>query len=86
MSLPLLLDEDSQAKYLVNLLKAAGHDVLTINEANIVGLPDEQVLQYAHQNHRVLLTCNCDDFYNLHQQSHHSGILAVYQDADPAKN
>ena len=29
----MLLDEDSQAKYLVNLLQAAGHDVATVNTA-----------------------------------------------------
>jgi uncharacterized protein YeaO (DUF488 family) len=33
LSLRMLLDEDSQAKYLVNLLQTAGHDVLTVNEA-----------------------------------------------------
>jgi hypothetical protein len=31
----MLLDEDSQAKYLVELLELAGHDVLTANEANL---------------------------------------------------
>ncbi|MEB3293619.1 MAG: hypothetical protein VKJ24_10700 [Synechococcales bacterium] len=36
MSLQLLLDEDSQAKYLVNLLQAAGHDVMTVNAANLM--------------------------------------------------
>jgi hypothetical protein len=30
----MLLDEDSQAKYLVNLLKLAGYDVLTASEAD----------------------------------------------------
>ncbi len=87
MSLPLLLDEDSQAKYLVNALKAAGHAVLTANDAEITGFPDDKVLDYARQHNRILLTRNCDDFRTLHQaNSTHPGILAVYQDAKPAKN
>ncbi|HZG37659.1 MAG TPA: DUF5615 family PIN-like protein [Nodosilinea sp.] len=87
MSLTLLLDEDSQAKYLVSLLKAAGHDVQTINEAGIGGASDDVVLNYAAQQRRVLLTRNCNDFLDLHQATlNHAGILAVYQDTEPAKN
>ena len=87
MSLPLLVDEDSQAKYLISLLKAAGHDVLSINAADIAGFSDDKVLEYARQHDRILLTRNCDDFQSLHQaNSNHPGILAIYQDAEPAKN
>lgn len=86
MSLRLLLDEDSQAKYLVNLLRAAEHDVITANEAQIVGFPDREVLAYARQNNCVLLTRNCDDFQELHQrQPNHHGILAIYQDPEVAE-
>ncbi len=86
MSPRLLLDEDSQAKYLVNLLRAAEHDVTTANEAQIVGFPDREVLAYAIQTHRVLLTRNCDDFQELHQhQTIHHGIFAIYQDPEAAK-
>jgi predicted nuclease of predicted toxin-antitoxin system len=82
-----LLDEDSQAKQLVTLLRGARHDVLTINEANMAGSSDSDVLAYAQQQNRTLLTRNCNDFYELHQSiSQHPGILAIYQDADPRKN
>ncbi len=87
MSLTLLLDEDSQAKFLVRLLEASGHNVLTVNGAEISGSSDSDVLDYARQHNRILLTRNCDDFQSLHQSnSNHSGILAVYQGAEPAKN
>jgi predicted nuclease of predicted toxin-antitoxin system len=87
LSLQLLLDEDSQATYLVNLLRAAKHDVLTVNEAGLSSRPDATVLDYARQKGRVLLTRNCDDFEELHQASSvHPGILSVYQDLDPSKN
>lgn len=78
---------DSQAKYLVSLLKAAGHDVLTIKEMGISGAPDDQVLESASQHNRVLLTRNCDDFYKLHQKNPaHSGIVAIYQNSENSKN
>jgi predicted nuclease of predicted toxin-antitoxin system len=87
MTLRLLLDEDSQAKYLVNLLKSAGYDVLTGNEANMTKRPDRFVLNYAIVEQRVLLTRNCADFLELHQLNPvHPGILAVYQDAETKKN
>lgn len=87
MSLSLLLDEDSQAKLLVKLLQTAGHDVLTVNEAAIAGFPDDQVLEYARQHDRILITRNCNDFQALHQVNpNHPGILAVYQHADTSKN
>jgi predicted nuclease of predicted toxin-antitoxin system len=87
LSLSLLLDEDSQAKYLVNLLRAADHDVVTVNDVGITGFSDEKVLDYARQYNCILVTRNCDDFQELHQANPlHPGILAVYRDAEPIKN
>lgn len=87
MSLQLLLDEDSQAKYLVNLLRTAGHDVITVNEAGLGSSPDSTVFNYARQQGLVVLTRNCDDFEQLHQaEPVHPGILAVYQNSDSSKN
>jgi predicted nuclease of predicted toxin-antitoxin system len=87
LSLNLLIDEDSLAKHLVNLLRQAGHDVITVQDINFMGKPDSVVLDYARENQRILLTRNCDDFHNLHQaNSHHSGILSIYQAADFSKN
>ena len=62
MSLKLLIDEDSQAKALVQLLRKAGHDVVTVNEIGLVGQPDPVILAYAKQKNRILLTHNCQDF------------------------
>ena len=83
----MLLDEDSQAKYLVNLLQAAGHDVATVSKLDLMNHPDSVVLDAARENERVMLTRNCDDFQELHQANpEHSGILAVYQDSEASKN
>ncbi len=76
-----------KAKSLVKMLQAAGHDVMTVNDGAIASSPDDQILAFARQNQRVLLTRNCSDFQELHQaNSSHPGILAVYQNADPSKN
>jgi len=87
LSLRLLIDEDSQAKPLVKMLREALHDVLTVNEAGLQGKIDSLVLDYARQDNRVLLTHNCDDFEELHEaNSTHLGILAVYKNDDPSKD
>jgi predicted nuclease of predicted toxin-antitoxin system len=83
----LLLDEDSQGRILVRLLRAAGHDVETVFEAGIAGESDRVVLAYAKRTERVLLTRNGRDFLLLHQADRsHFGILVEHQDSDPDKN
>ena len=87
MSLRLLIDEDSQSKRLVSVLRKAGHKVLTINEIGLAGSSDDVVLDYAREENRILLTHNCNDFKDLHKiNPNHSGILAVYRNADHFKN
>ena len=76
---------DSQAKQLIQVLKAEEHDVLTIK--NMVGAADSAVMAFAQQQKRVLCTRNCSDFYELHQNTPgHFGVLIVYQEADSRKN
>jgi predicted nuclease of predicted toxin-antitoxin system len=85
--LRLLVDEDSQARTLVRLLVEAGHDVLTAEVAGLNSLDDAEVFARAIREQRTLVTRNCSDFLALHgEHPEHSGILAIYQDADPSKN
>ena len=87
MSLRLLIDEDTQDARLVSGLRAAGHDVLTVNEAGLPGQADSAVLAYASQNKRIVLTMNCRDFLELHDAGErHAGIVGIYKDRDPRKN
>jgi hypothetical protein len=87
LSLRLLLDEDTQSKLLIRLLREAGHGLTTVSEVAMEGRPDSEVLEYARANTLILLTRNAGDFFILHEQyPDHSGILAIYQDKDPAKN
>src|SRR5690349_20186738 len=83
----LLLDEDSQSRLLIRLLTEAGHDVLTVGDADLTGHSDAEVLTCAVQQDRTLLTRNVDDFLALHEgDAVHPGILAEYEYRDPAKN
>jgi predicted nuclease of predicted toxin-antitoxin system len=85
--LRLLVDEDTQAKTLVRLLRDAGHDVVTVEMSGLTSVADSGVLSYAIRESRVLLTRNCGDFLALSRVvGSHAGILAIYQDADPSKN
>lgn len=83
----LLLDEDSQSLLLVRLIREAGHDVETVRGAGLEARRDEDVLTYARQDGRVLLTRNVRDFLQLHEaDADHPGILVEHQDRDAAKN
>ncbi len=85
-NLRLLLDEDSQARRLIELLRARGHDVLTVSESDQAGAPDSAVLNIAAGTGRILLTRNCADYLVLHERGiTHGGILCVYQDSNLAK-
>ena len=87
LSLKLLIDEDSQANLLIRLLRNAGHDLVTISEAFLEGIDDEEVLRYACQNDRVVLTHNCKDFERLHKiNNNHPGIIAIHRENNSSKN
>jgi hypothetical protein len=79
LSLRLLVDEDSQAKRFVNLLKQAGHDVITVNEAGLMSKPDSVVLDYARQEGLTLLPATAMTSKPSQSQSSAFCILAVYE-------
>ncbi|WP_008315195.1 DUF5615 family PIN-like protein [Leptolyngbya sp. PCC 6406] len=59
-------------------LQTLGHDVLTVQEAGSAnqGIPDDQVLTFATQQNRAVLTLNRRDFIHLHQQTTtHAGFV-----------
>ncbi len=81
------MDEDSQPRAQLNLLRADGHDVVAIGELAKNGAADPEVFELAQSLERVLLTHNADDFHELHRERPgHRGIIAIYRDADPRKN
>ena len=53
----------------------------------MAGSSDDVVLDYAREANLILLTHNCDDFEELHNLNpNHSGILAIYSNANRFKN
>jgi predicted nuclease of predicted toxin-antitoxin system len=75
---------DEQYPYpVVKCLRELGHDVLTVREAGKAdrGIPDEEVLAFATENDRAVITQNRKDFIQLHRiQPHHAGIIVCTDD------
>jgi predicted nuclease of predicted toxin-antitoxin system len=62
----------------IKKLRAKGYDILTALEAGNAnqGIPDEEVLAFAIQEHRAVITLNYNDFKNLHKRDkNHCGIV-----------
>ena len=69
------MDED-----FVEALKARNVDVLTVADAGMLHRSDEEQLDWAKQNGRVIFSFNTRDFYRLHttlvsKGSSHAGII-----------
>jgi len=84
--LRLYLDEDVDV-LLANLLTAHGYDCLTTAAAGRLGSTDEEQLQFAAQDSRILITHNRTDFENLARiwwaaQQDHAGIVLALRRAD----
>jgi len=69
-----LLDHDVPED-LSYLLGQLGHEVTLLRQVLPADASDETVLEYAHQQGCVLLTCNRDDFLNLAKRRPHCGIV-----------
>ena len=75
---------DEQYPYpVVELLRALGHDILTVQEAGRANqkIPDSDVLAFASSEKRAVITENRKDFFRLHRiQLLHAGIIACTND------
>lgn len=63
---------------MVLALRELGYGVLTSYDAGQAnqGIPDDQVLTFAQQQNRTVITLNRDDFLKLHRSGiQHSGII-----------
>ena len=69
----------------VEKLRAFGHDVVTTQETGKAdqSLPDKDVLRFATENKRALITLNRRHFIKLHcENSNHEGIIVCKFDPD----
>src|SRR5687768_18495192 len=84
MRIALYFDEDSMDKRIVSGLRARGIDVLTAYEAGQVPRGDEEHLEFATSQDRVLFSFNIKDFYAIHSNwlkngRSHAGIVVAKQ-------
>jgi hypothetical protein len=82
--LRLYFDEDAMDEALVKALRVRGIDVLTAFEAGMIERPDEEHLDYATSQGRVLYTFNVADFCRIHaaapsSSGPHAGIVVGRQ-------
>lgn len=66
-------------------LREHGHDVLTTHDAgkSNEGIPDEEVLRFATETGRAVITHNRQDFIRLHRLNpDHAGIIVCTDNAD----
>ena len=69
----------------VETLRELGHDVLTTAESGKANqaIPDEDVLAFATEQKRVVVTFNRKHFIQLHNSdTNHAGIIVCTVDAD----
>ncbi len=70
---------------IVRQLRRLGYDVLTSYDAGQANqsIPDEDVLAFATEQERVVITLNRDDFIALHRSGiRHNGIIICKTDRD----
>ena len=70
---------------IVRELRQLGYDVLTSYDAGQAnqGIPDDEVLAFAIQQERAVITLNRDDFIELHRSGiPHQGIIICKTDRD----
>jgi predicted nuclease of predicted toxin-antitoxin system len=80
-----LYADEQFPRIISELLRTMGHDVLTVQEAGNANLsiPDEDVLAFAIDNNRAVITLNRQDFIRLHRvKSQHFGIIVCTNDTD----
>lgn len=62
----LYIDEDAEDSDLVAALRSRGVAVITVLDAGLAGVSDEEQLGFATARGCVLYTFNVSDFYRLH--------------------
>lgn len=80
-----LYSNENFAIDIVQILRDYGHNVLTSYDAGQAnqGIPDPEVLRFATNQNRILITFNRDDFIDLHRSViNHSGIIICKDDRD----
>lgn len=74
-SIKLLLDENI-GQQTAKLLKAKGHDVVSVADLNLIGAADEEIVTRSLAEQRIIVTLDRDFGYLVHRaHKKHAGIL-----------
>lgn len=77
--------DENLPRAIIEELRQLNYDVLTSYEAQQANksISDENVLKFAQEKNKIVITLNRDDFVSLHQQGEaHSGIIICKDDRD----
>jgi len=61
----------------VNQLRAVGIDAVAVDEEGLKGRSDGEVLAYAVESNRAVLTSDQEDFMQLGRDEEHKGVVVV---------
>jgi predicted nuclease of predicted toxin-antitoxin system len=80
----LLVDEDAMNSALLEALRLRNVDVFAVSEVGMLSRSDEEILDWAGKNNRVIYSFNTRDFYRLHTNlltrgEAHNGIILGQQ-------
>ncbi|MBN3947946.1 MAG: DUF5615 family PIN-like protein [Nostoc sp. NMS7] len=80
----LYLDEDARSHKLYSALRARSVDVITVAEGGMLSRSDEEQLNWALENQRVIYRFNLKNFYQLHttlleRGEFYAGIILAQQ-------
>ncbi|MGB3292892.1 MAG: DUF5615 family PIN-like protein [Phormidesmis sp.] len=80
----LYFDEDSMDEKLLQALRSRAVDIVTAAEADMLHRNDDEQLNWAAMNNRVIYSFNARDFYRLHtfrmeRAFSHAGIILAPQ-------
>jgi hypothetical protein len=80
----LYIDEDSMDEDFIAALRSRNADVLTVADVGMLHRSDDEQLNWARENGRVIFSFNTRDFYRLHtivieQNLSHGGIILAPQ-------
>lgn len=80
----LYFDADAMQRAVVRGLLARGVDAITANEAGMAGATDQEQLEFAHNQRRILFSYNASDFFRIHREyltqgKSHSGMVLAPQ-------
>jgi hypothetical protein len=80
----LYFDADAMRRAVVQGLRARGVDVTTAHEASMAGATDEEQVEFARDQGRILFSFNVSDFCRIHteyssQGKSHAGIILAPQ-------